>query len=177
MKYFHGSLMKDLRNLSPKNDFVYVTTNEVIATFYMIKNKFYTYGFKEDSDTPIYTEYYNNALYDIYKGKTGYLYECYNVGFKVNPQNIKYTFVSEGNIPINKVEKIEDIYEKLLEYENKGKLIIERYSELSGEKLENISNIIINEIRNENLINKNDSYSNFIKSKFQQEWNIVLNNY
>lgn len=50
--------------------------NEVVSTFYMVRNNFYTYGFDSDTFVPIYTEYYQNALKEIYDGAKRYLSEC-----------------------------------------------------------------------------------------------------
>ncbi|MDT8719583.1 hypothetical protein IAI10_23350 [Clostridium sp. 19966] len=67
MKYYHGSQTANIKLITPNvsnhsKAFVYITTDPVVAAFYMVKANFYTYGFKKGSSIPVYTEYYKNAL-------------------------------------------------------------------------------------------------------------------
>lgn len=55
MTFYHGSPVGGLNELKPFS--------------------FYPYGFDENGNA-VYSEYYDNAFYDLYKGKSGYLYEC-----------------------------------------------------------------------------------------------------
>lgn len=181
MKYYHGSPIAGISVLNPyvsnhNKSFVYVSTNEVVSTFYMVKNNWYTYGFCKGSSAPIYTEYYKDALIDTYKNKVGYLYECENIKSLTNPTNINCAFVCEDSVPIKKCSVVDDIYEKLINHEKRGELKIERYEYLSPKQLDNIRNIVVNEIIDGNLLKKNNEYTDFIKARFPTEWYVACNN-
>lgn len=180
MKYYHGSPTANIEQLKPatsnhQKSLVYVSTNEVVATFYMVNINFYPYGFSKDSNIPVYTEYYKDALKDIYLNKTGYLYECEDIGFVDNPTNIRCAFTCEQPVPIKSCIVIEDIYNKLVEYERVGRLIIKHYEELNIEQLENIQEMIVSEILSEKLLTKTTDYSIFIKDRFPEAWEIAIN--
>lgn len=175
MKYFHGSSIGDISVLKPHvsnhgKSLVYITTNEVIAALYMVKTNWYSYGFKKDSSIPVYTEYYKDGLKDIYENKTGYIYECENTGFTDNPTNIKVALVSEKEVPIINCIKVDNVYDKLLQYEKEGKLVIQRYGSLNEKQLNNIGSMVINEINEFNLVNNFNEYSAFIKARFPEIW-------
>lgn len=85
MIFYHGSSVKGLKELKPflsehGKPYIYFATNSLIALLYAVKPvpkpfSFYPYGFDKNGNV-VYSEYYENAFYDLYKGKTGYLYEC-----------------------------------------------------------------------------------------------------
>jgi hypothetical protein len=178
--HYHGSSVKGLKKLSPhlsehKQPYIYFTTNPVVAAFYMVHiverpYNWFTYGFTQ-SGVPIYTEYYPNAMADVYSGKTGYLYECSKVNNIQNPTNINCAYVCENTVLIDKYTEFKDIYESFLEYEKQGKLIIQRYDNLSKKMSESIKLMIQSEIKENNLKSNPDlSYSLFLKKHFSHIW-------
>lgn len=179
-KYYHGSPYAGLKVLKPhisnhKKQYVYLTTNEVVALFYTVKTDWYTYGFDKSTKLPVFTEYYKDELKDLYYGRAGYIYEVENVEFKENPTNISCAFVTEKEVSVKSELKINNLYDKFLEYEKQHKLIIKKYEDLTDNELNNIKKIVINEIRENNLINETSSYSQFIKEKFPKEWHLAAN--
>lgn len=158
--YYHGSSIKDLKTLLPclsehKQPYIYFATNPVVAAFYMVHiverpYNWFTYGFSK-SGIPVYTEYYPNALADVYSGKSGYLYECSKIDDIQNPTNINCVYTSENPVLIDKCTVFKDIYENLLEYEKHGKLIIQRYETLSSKMLAFINEVVQSEITDNNL--------------------------
>ncbi|HEY5523922.1 MAG TPA: hypothetical protein VIK26_01150 [Clostridium sp.] len=179
--YYHGSSVKGLKTLLPylsdhKQPYIYFATNPVVAVFYMIHiverpYNWFTYGFSE-SGIPTYTEYYPNAMADVYSGKTGYLYECSKVDNIQNPTNINCAYVCETPMLIDKCTVFKNIYENFLEYEKQGKLIIQRYETLSLKKLSFINKVVQSEITDNNLkSNPNVDYSLFLKKHFPETWN------
>lgn len=178
-KYYHGSEISDLKIIKPslsyhEQAFVYVSTNKVVASFYLAHCNFYTYGFDKNG-IPEYTEYFENALEKIYGNKIGYLYECRNIGFADNPTNINCAFVCKKEVPVTGVEKINNVFLKMIEYEKSGELKIKRFSELNAEAKKKIKQIIKDEIVKEKLTEKNNEYSEFIKKWFPEEWKEALN--
>ncbi len=176
--FYHGTSIGNLSELKPQisehgEAYIYLTTDPVVALFYTVKAveppfNWYPYGFKDG--IPVYTEYYPDALADVYKGKRGYIYEFENVEEIRNPTNIGCACVCTEPLKTGKVIEIPDVYEKLLEHEKNGELIIERYSELSENKIDRIKNIIKSEIEKFDLKNCFNSYSEFIKSRFTDLW-------
>lgn len=158
-----------------KQPYIYFATNPVVAAFYMVHiverpYNWFTYGFSQ-SGIPIYTEYYPNAMADVYSGKTGYLYQCNEVNNIQNPTNINCAYVCEKPIIINKCTEYKDIYENFLEYGKQGKLIIQRYETLSKKMLSFINVQVQSEIKENNLKNNPDlSYSLFLRTHFPDIW-------
>lgn len=179
--YYHGSSVKGLKTLQPylsehKEPYIYFATNPVVAAFYMIHvverpYNWFTYGFNKEG-VPTYTEYYPNAMADVYSGKTGYLYECDKVNDIENPTNINCAYVCKNPVPVDKCTEFKDIYEKFLEYEHHGKLIINRYETLSEKMLLFINTTVQAEIKENDLkSHPNLSYSVFLKKHFPEIWN------
>lgn len=178
--YYHGSSIKGLEVISPhlsehKQPYIYFASNPVVASFYMVHiverpYNWFTYGFNQ-SGIPVYTEYYPNAMADVYSGKTGYLYECSNVDSIENPTNINCAYVCKEPVSIDKCIEFKDIYENFLEYEEQGKLIIQRYETLSQKMLSFINMAVQSEIKENRLKSRPYlSYSLFLKSHFPDVW-------
>ena len=184
MEYYHGSSNSNITVLEPqisehKEEYVYLTTNKVVAAFYCVKilpkpYYYYSYGFR--NNIPVYTDYYKDSLKEIYKNKKGYIYTCEEPEQMINPTNIYCAFTTHYPVNIKSVEEIDDMYEWFLRQEKLGNLIIERYDELSEEQLNNIENIITKEIQNELKNNTNSIYCQFLKDKFSDIWDKLNNN-
>jgi hypothetical protein len=181
--FYHGSSVKGLERLSPhlsehNQPYIYFATNPVVASFYMVHiverpYNWFTYGFSQ-SGIPVYTEYYANAMADVYGGKAGYLYECIKVDNIENPTDINCAYVCKENVPIDKCIEVIDIYENFLDYEKQGKLIIQRYETLSQKMLSFINVAVQSEIKENRLKNRPDlGYSLFLKSRFPNIWESV----
>lgn len=180
MNFYHGSRVQGLKGLLPfesehKKPYIYFATNPVVALFYSVKAvekpyNWFPYGFTNEG-IPVYTEYYPNALADVYKGKIGYLYLCRNLENLKNPTNINGAYVSEEPVVVTGCEEISDIYLKFLQYEKDGILIVKRYDGLSEKQKDNFENMIISEIKNFALIEKPQvSYAKFIREKMPNAW-------
>ena len=81
MTLYHGSPVGGLNELKPflsehDKPYVYFASNPSVALLYAVKPvpkpfSFYPYGFDNDGNV-VYSEYYENAFFDLYKGKAGY---------------------------------------------------------------------------------------------------------
>lgn len=173
--FYHGSSIGKLAELNPfvsehGKPYIYFASNPVVALFYTVKAvekpfSWYPYGFK--NGIPVYTEYYPNALADVYKGKTGYIYEFERIDGAENPTDINCACVCSLPVKTDKITEIPDVYEMLLEHEKNGELIIERYDFLSESRKLWIENTIKAEIAMHKLkSNSGNSYESFIKSRF-----------
>ncbi|MDD6770519.1 hypothetical protein [Inconstantimicrobium porci] len=178
IKYYHGSPASGLKVLKPflsnhKKKYVYLTTNEVVALFYTVKTDWYTYGFDKETGLPVFTEYYKDELKDLYNNKVGYIYEVDSESISKNPTNISCAVVVEHDIQIYSETKINNLYDRFLQYEKEQRLIIKRYGELSQEEIKRINKIVVGEIK-DNLYNITSGYSKFLKEKFPDIWNECL---
>ncbi len=175
MSYYHGSPTQNLKILTPqvsnhKKSYVYLTSSEVIATLYMVNNNFYPYGFDQASGVPIYTEYFPDALSDIYKHQKGSLYECHPTSQLTNPTDITCAYVSEEPVTVLKEYPIDNIYDRLMTFVRQEKLIIKPFKALSVDERAFIESQILDEIISTDLIHQKSAYANFIASKFPHLW-------
>ncbi len=173
MNYYHGSPKGNIKQLKPQvsthgKEYVYLSTNEVVATLYTVSNNFYTYGFDEASGVPVYTEYFPGALKEIYCGKVGHMYRCSVDKPVFNPTNIGCAFVCQEPVDVIDEIKIQDVYKRLMEFVDGGLLILRRYEELSEKHIQFIEEQIENEIIDKELGQGDTEYSKFIRKYFPQ---------
>ncbi len=180
MIYFHGSPIGNLKTLLPnvsnhKDAFVYFSSKRSVALLYTVRKNWYPYGFAGVNRIVEYTEYYPNALGDIYAGKTGFIYEYDGEGIIENPTNIYCAYVSRLPVSPTNEEAIEDVFQEIMKLEKQGLIIIKRYEDLSEKEHIGKSRMILKEIADENLIEKKNDYALFIRDKFPSEWEIAMN--
>lgn len=181
MKYYHGSPIKDIYRLLPsvsplaENDGerVYLTTNAVVATLYSVKLFEYTYGYGENKDVVILEEYYKDAIKDAYSEKRGYLYECVNE-VEVEPYKIPNVYTAKSEADVVCVEVIGDVYNRLLEYEKAGKLIIKRYETLTAEEKRRIFTTATEEILAKNLLSVDSDYARYMRENYPDSFDAAL---
>jgi hypothetical protein len=130
---YHGSHTSGLTYLEPRRsthgkNWVYATKFKAIAIVH--SQKWNDYIFNESHHSQIQlelTERLPNAFEEIYKGKTGYLYYLSSKNFLEGQTSFKSEVVSEQREEVIKCEIIEDTYEKLLEMERNGEVVLYRY--------------------------------------------------
>ncbi len=138
MKLYHGSDTSGITLLRPflsnhGKPYVYFTDSEVLATVYAHSpvsrpNCFHTYRFREDG-VLCYDEYFENQLEEIYAGQTGYVYEC--EGDFPKMERMPWIYLAQQEVTVCKCTEIPDIYSQLLQYENEGRLVIQRWHTVS----------------------------------------------
>lgn len=119
----------------------------------------------------VFQEMFNGALEYFYKGLSGYIYHC--VGdYQINDNAGVFTCATSSSpVPILDYEYIDDVYEKIMEYQEKGTFIYEKYETLPQYRYDIIRGIIIRTIKRENLLDKpTDPRYHFYKEKFLQYW-------
>ncbi len=180
MILYHGSSIPNLKELKPcisehKKPYIYFSTNIVVAALYTVHKikrpyNWFTYGFNKDG-IPIYTEYYPNALADVYGGHCGYIYQCRKTEDMGSLTNINDAYVCSDSIVVDECVKIDDVYINLLKYEKDDSLIIRRFEELSDEQRININKQMQQEISKYDLLSKPEcDYSKFIRKHFPKVW-------
>lgn len=131
---------------------------------------YYPYGFDKDG-TIHYSEYYQNAFLDIYKGKQGYLYERDDIPSAGNPTQINGVFVCENAVKVDSVTMIPDLHDCLMEYQQQGLFRIRPFDTISGKEMQYVHNDLMQTIQKHNLKQfPHNSMSRFIREHFQEVW-------
>lgn len=180
MTFYHGSPIGGLTELKPflsehGRNYIYFTTNALVALLYAVKPvpkpfSFYPYGFDKDGNV-VFSEYYEEAFFDIYKGKKGYLYSCSNLQDLEQPTQINCAYTCTEPVKIDTVTEIPDLYSFFKEQEKKGLFIIKSYHSISQKEMD----FVLDEFKK--YINKYDLKNNpehamsvFIKTHFESVW-------
>ena len=124
--------------------------------------KWASYGFTKHGILRI-EEYYPNAIYDTYKGVSGYIYSTEFIEKFDILIDIPDVIISEDNIPVSNCEYIPDAYEAIMDAVKSGKMKIVKYEENSKEMLGWIEKTIKIEYQN---ATEHPEYREFLKGKF-----------
>ncbi len=181
MIYYHGSPIGDLKELTPSlsehnKPYIYFSTNPLVALLYAVKPvpkpfSFYPYGFDKNGNL-VYSEYFENAFYELYNGKTGYLYEAENLNNIQNPTNINSAVACENPIKITNVTKISNLYEHYLEREKLGKFFIKKNSDISPEEMKFVLSEFKKDIEKYKLFDfPENTMTIFLKNHFPKAFN------
>ena len=73
------------------------------------------------------TERYENALYEVYENKSGYIYTLDGTTFVEGKTGYSEEIVSEKEVPVIRCEKVVDILLHILNYEKEDKIKIFRF--------------------------------------------------
>lgn len=144
MVFYHGSPVGGLTELKPSlsehgRPYLYFAADPLVALLYAVKPvpkpfSFYPYGFDREGRV-VFSEYYENAFYDIYKGRRGYLYSCRSLPKPGNPTQIHCAYVCEEAVIPDEVREIPDLYAYYKEQEAKGAFIIKPLRSISGKEM------------------------------------------
>ncbi len=145
MIFYHGSPIGGLTELKPflsehGKPYIYFATNPLVALLYAVKPvpkpfSFYPYGFDKKGNV-VYSEYFEDAFYSLYKGKRGYLYECYDLKDVESPTQINCAYTCTEPIRVDAVTEISDLYEYYMEQAQKGLFYIKQNKEISEKEMD-----------------------------------------
>lgn len=183
MTFYHGSPFKGLHELKPflsehGEPYIYFASNPLVALLYAVKPvpkpfSFYPYGFGSNGIV-IYSEYYENAFYDLYKGKTGFLYECDHLKNVNTPTQICCACTVSKPVRIDRVTEISDLYAFYKGQEAKGLFRIKNKNEISDKEIRFISAELKGDIIKNHLVwEPQHAMSIFIKTHFPEIWESV----
>ncbi len=184
MTYYHASSVKDLKVLSPGiskhgKPWVYLTDKRENTLVYLCNAiekycketgfnyegrcyKWASYGFDQDGILQL-EEYYPNAIWDTYKGMTGYIYST-KMDENVKPLgDIRGAFTTEFPVEVDDCEIVLDAYDAIMEAAAEGKIVIQKHEEMSAKKLEWIRNRIMEDYHTKKDI---PEYIHFLNGKF-----------
>ena len=192
MEYFHGSMIKGLTELKPnaspfsnlKEPLVYLTTSRQLALHYIwdmerIGVKMPMLDIRKDG-TLVFQEMFSGALEYFYKGVSGYIYRCIGDYELNSATGVHSCATSSAAVPVTDFEYIEDVYESIISYVDKGTFIYERYEDLPQWRIDVIRGQVIRFIKRFDLLNDmTHPGCRFIQEKFPQYWKEaqVLNDY
>lgn len=188
---YHGSknsgitLLTPLHNADTNLDYpcVYLTTDKAMAAVYIWDSsrtglgdfKWMTYGFSPDGRV-VYDETFKNGLREFYGGMRGYIYTCegdFTVDEKVG---IRHTVISTEPVKISCVDVIEDVYERLLQYEREGLLLINHFENLTEKQRRSNRNMVLWAINKYGLLEHEHQITAFVKEKYPEYWAEALEN-
>lgn len=180
---YHGSCVDGLKTLKPfvsehGKAYVYLSKNKVLSALYTVHKfdrpyNWYPYSFS-DTGVPMYFECYENALFDVYGGKKGYIYECEKPENAHNPTNINGAYTCLEPVSIINCTEIEDMYEWFLQAEQNGEFAFRRFCDMSENALDNFSRMAESEIKKFDLHNKSCDYADFLRTRFPKAWKNTL---
>lgn len=181
--FYHASKIKGLKVLKPHvsshgKSWVYFSSKRENILVYLsnavekhIKDKYNrplkqyekwaSYGITSDGRVRI-EEYYANATKETFGGVSGYIYVVDKLNTAQPLRGIKDVFVTQDEVTVDQCEFIADAYAEILKAESEGKLVIERFEDITDQKRDWIEKTIFNEYINSD----NEDYKEFLLDKF-----------
>jgi len=182
MDFYHGTQIGGLAELTPhalpgsnlEVPAVYLTTRKQVALHYISNYKklpFSSPMLNIQEDVITYQEMYSGALELSCKGVSGYIYRCVGDFEMMEHNGVKSAAVSYVPVTIADVEYIEDVYEKIMEYQRAGKFVYEKYEDLPQWRHDIIRGHFMRALKNEDLLN-NPSHPQYdlFREKFPKYW-------
>lgn len=177
--YYHGTTVANLNELKPfaspfsniKTSCVYLSGNKPLAAIYIWNKpyKWMTFEIAEDG-TPIYKESFQNSLKEFYDGVSGCIYTCEGEFSSDTAIGIKHAVISEIPVPITSCDIVDNAYERILQYEKAGTIIIRRFENLTQKEHDSNKRMVLNTIKRLNLLAETHPLSSFVKEKYPDLW-------
>lgn len=145
---YHVSREAGLKILQPyvsthKKAYVYAIENIVTGLLFGAKHDDFDFIILADeNNVPIVYECYPEAFQRIYQGTGCYVYEVDAKGFQRGMTSWSPELVCEGEVTVKNEIIIEDLYKRLLEEEQKGRLQVHRYEFCDGYRKKISSHIV-----------------------------------
>ena len=183
MDFYHGTTTGGLNELRPfaspysnlKDPLVYLTTSKQLALHYIwdterSPTKMPMLDIRKDG-VLVFQEMFSGALQYFYKGLSGYIYHC--VGdYTVNDATGVFTCATSSlPVPVAGSEYIDDVHKRIMQYEEQGTFIYEKYETLPQYRYDIIRGVIMRIIKRDDLLS-NTMHPNheFFQDKFSQYW-------
>ena len=161
MKLYHGTQVQNIEQLKPfamrgnaiSKPVICFTPNYCIALLYIWNRSYKWVTFSENENGKlVFTEHYENMLYDFYTKVSGSIYECDGDNLVITPTHMKGVYTSEVLIPVEKETKIYNVYDEILKQETLGNIIIRRYDQLSDDDKKEIFKLTVRAIHMQKLL-------------------------
>lgn len=157
---YHVSQKTGLKSLQPhvsthNKAYVYAIENMVTGMLFGTKQDDFDFNIStDDKGIPVIYECYPNAFQSIYKEKSCSVYQVNDEGFQRGITSWEPELVCENEVEVINEIFIEDLYQRLLEEEQGGNLIIHKYEFCDEYRKTIASHIIDRLIRFEIDLNK-----------------------
>lgn len=185
MILYHGSRTPGIEVLEPRQadhdrPYIYLTTNEVVAAFYLcnaVERPWYwfPYGYRRGaSNVPLYDELYPDALREVSEGVRGWLYtvevsEADVLPFGDNPS----ARLSVKPLKVSGCIEVPDAYALFREYIRLEKMGVGRYEDMTQKHLAFYHQMILEYMRRKQM-DPDCSYARFVREKFPSVWEQFL---
>lgn len=175
---YHVSQKTGLKTLQPhvsthKKAYVYAIENMVTGILFGAKQDDFDFIISTDKNNmPIIYECYPDALKKIYQGKSCSVYEVSDKDFKRGMTSWSPELVCESEVEVINEIVIKDLYQRLLEEEQNGKLEIHRY-EFCDEYRKKISTHIVDrfirfEVDLSKCVEQDERFATYYKGIIQE---------
>lgn len=184
MILYHGTYVQKIEVLKPfatrgnaiSKPVVCFTPNFCMALLYIWNRSYKWVTFNENTDGKIiFTEHYDNMLYDFYSQVSGSVYECDGNNSDIQSTHMKSVFISETPIGVEKEIVVPSVYEEVMKQESLGNIVVRRYNQLSSEEKADISKTTVRAIHMQKLLVPSDyapkqELAAFVRVHFSIEW-------
>lgn len=184
MKLYHGTQVQNIEQLKPfatrgnaiSKPVICFTPHHCIALLYIWNRSYKWVTFSENEDGKVvFTEHYENMLYDFYNKVSGSIYGCDGDNPAITPSHMKGVYTSKSPIPVEKETKIDNVYNEILKQESLGNIIIRRYDQLSVDDKKEILKTAVRAIHMQKLLIPSDytpkqEQAHFVQMHFLQAW-------
>lgn len=184
MKLYHGTQVQNIEQLKPfatrgnaiSKPVICFTPNYCIALLYIWNRSYKWITFSENENGKVvFTEHYENMLYDFYNKESGSIYECDGDNPDITPTHMKGVYTSEVPIPVEKEMKVYNVYDEILKQEFLGNIIIRRYEQLSDDDKKEIFKLTVRAIHMQKLLIPSEHIPKqeqtiFVQKHFPQAW-------
>ena len=184
MVLYHGTHVQKLETLNPfatrgnaiSKPVICFTPNPHIALFYVWNRPYKWVTFHENEiGKVVFTEHYENMLYDFYNNVSGSIYKCDGNNPNITPTHMNGVYTSESPVMVETETVIWNVYDEILKHESLGNVVIQRYNHLSDEEKMQISKTTVRAIHMQKLLFPSDyepktEQTNFVRSHFPKEW-------
>ena len=115
MKLYHGTQVQNIKQLNPfatrgnaiSKPVICFTPNCCIALLYIWNRSYKWITFSENENGKVvFTEHYENMLYDFYNKVSGSIYECDGDNPSIIPTHMKGIYTSEVPVPVEKETRV-----------------------------------------------------------------------
>ena len=130
---YHASKQSGIKELVPQisthgRKYVYAVNNRLTAILFGAPKDDFDIILDEADGKPVIFECYPNALRKIYFKKSCSVYGLNEEGFLTNQTGWEPELVCEHSVPVVSEEKIENIYDEIIDSIHKGDCIFYEYS-------------------------------------------------
>lgn len=175
--FYHASNIGNLEELLPLSKMhggdkpvCYFTPNKEYALFYLrdMEINHVTCGVDQNG-IPVYHEQFPGQLAKIYGERSGYIYSCINEG-PIKQGHTGGVWIATEPVKVLGSEFIGDVYAEIIEAERRGEVRVIRYEDLTGEKKNEITEMMKRSILKNGYLYAVTAKSLFYRNSFPTAW-------